>query len=53
LPVLIALKIFISVETMSIAGGLYSAIMWTLMAYVAFSNEKTSTKNKNTNVKFA
>jgi len=40
LPVTIAAKILLPPQYIAYIGGTYSIIMWTLMAYVAFSIDK-------------
>jgi hypothetical protein len=46
LPVTILVKIFLSHEYMAYIGGTYSIIMWTIMAYVAHSNNEQETINE-------
>ena len=54
LPVCIPVKLFMPIEYIAYIGGTYSIIMWTLLAYVAFSNRRTeSIENKSAITGFA
>ncbi|HEV8285781.1 MAG TPA: hypothetical protein VGQ09_15815 [Chitinophagaceae bacterium] len=53
LPVTIIARFSFSPEYMAYVGGTYSIIMWTLMAYVAYSRNEQKIVNETTGLSIA